>query len=132
MYFRLQANYDGLASEYYPDPPTLEDRAVGFGEKSGQSTRDRQERALYEVGKRFTALADEDERLRMSYTDHRTGESVEALVDMVLGTDGPNSVGRRICGREAAAQRVHAGYVNALRKDMSEFPRSEKNKRAVV
>ncbi|MCJ1390653.1 hypothetical protein MMC18_003514 [Xylographa bjoerkii] len=111
LYYRLRANYDGLASEYYPDPPTLKERTMGFGEEPGESTRERQERAVYAVGKRVTALVDEGDRLRVSYTDHKTGESVEMLADMVLGADGPNSVVRTICGGEAAAQRVYAGYV---------------------
>ena len=122
LYFRLRANFDGLASSHYPSPPTADDRlrapaaaiegAAPADEASAKGSLPwRHGSAAYEVGKRVTGLVDEGQRVRVTYTEHATGRTESAAADLVLGADGPNSVVRRLCGGAAAATRAYAGYV---------------------
>ncbi len=96
LYFRLRANFDGLASKYVPHPP-------GPQEADG--------RAKYETGQQVVAVHEDAERggqVRVIVNDHHNGGAeLQLAADLVLGADGPNSVVRDA----ALVHRQYAGYV---------------------
>ena len=108
LYFRLRANFDGLVSEYYPHPPSLSSSSsssIAGGGKDGGST------AVYDVGKRVVEVEEVAEGVRVVYTDGAGDKREEAIADLVLGADGPNSVVRKCFLPPGIAERQYAGYV---------------------
>ncbi|KAK7754990.1 hypothetical protein SLS62_003074 [Diatrype stigma] len=87
LYFRLRANFDMRVSEYVPHPPAL-------GLLAGEDVETAKSRARYETGKQVLGVEQlETGQLMVRYKDHLgSGKETQALADLVLGADGPNSV----------------------------------------
>lgn len=100
LYFRLRANFDRLKSEYHPDPPL---RTGGSGD--GGST------AVYDVGKQVVSVEEVAAGVKVVYRDVIAGTRGEAVADLVLGADGPNSVVRKSFLGPGIAERRYAGYL---------------------
>ena len=95
--YRLRANFDGLRSEYYPEPPRTE--RVGVG------------KAVYDEGKQVKDMVLVDGVVSVYFDDLTTGEPGKVEADLVIGADGPNSVVREKFLPPSAIQRLYAGYV---------------------
>lgn len=106
LYFRLRANFDARASHYVPQPPPPVSLA-------GEDSEAAQARARYQVGARVTDIGQvETGRLRVRYKDHTNGgKDAQAVADLVLGADGPNSIVRKIFLEPGQAARKYCGYV---------------------
>ncbi|KAI0846179.1 FAD/NAD(P)-binding domain-containing protein [Daldinia vernicosa] len=106
LYFRLRANFDMQASDYVPHPPALDLRADedADGAKS---------RARYEIGKQVIGIEQfKNGQLLVRYKDHTDGGAdSQALADLVLGADGPNSIVRKIFLESGQADQKYTGYV---------------------
>lgn len=96
FFYRLRANFDGLRSTYYPEPPQSD---VEDGT------------AAYESGKQVTDLLLRDGKVAVEFDDLDTGESGKTDADLVLGADGPFSVVRHKFLSASAVQRSYSGYV---------------------
>lgn len=96
FYYRLRANFDGLRSNYYPEPSQSD---VGDGT------------AVYDSGKQITDLLLRDGRVTVEFDDLDIGGSGKADADLVLGADGPNSIVRHKFLSASAVQRSYSGYV---------------------
>lgn len=81
LYFRLRANFDGLKSDYYPNPPLPGSSALT---------------AVYDSGKRVKGVAIDASGVLVKFEDRTTGEYNEARADLLLGADGPNSIVRKL------------------------------------
>lgn len=99
LYYRLRANYDGLASEFVPEPPSA---AFVVPEKDTDPARARA-RARYEFGQRVIDISEVPSTGQLSIvTESTNSPDVENPVrttltaDLVLGADGPNSTVRQI------------------------------------
>lgn len=96
LFYRLRANFDGLRSTYYPEPPQPDP-------EDGT--------AVYDSGKIMTNLLLRDGRVAIEFDDLETGESGRADADLVLGADGPASVVRHKVLSASVVQRSYSGYV---------------------
>ncbi|EED14518.1 conserved hypothetical protein [Talaromyces stipitatus ATCC 10500] len=106
LYFRLRANFDGLATEYIPSPP-------GPRPLEGESIASAKARARYQVGQEVVDIRPASEgRVSVSIVDV-SGEvgKRELAADLVLGADGPNSVVRKVFVPPGLADRRYANYV---------------------
>ena len=92
IYYRLRANFDGLASDYISSPP-----AVEGGE--GQT--------LYSFGKTVLGLQKKDGGVILEIKDS-DGKIGSKFVDLVVAADGPSSTIRQLF--EPDARRMYAGY----------------------
>ncbi|KAI1651123.1 FAD/NAD(P)-binding domain-containing protein [Daldinia loculata] len=106
LYFRLRANFDMKASHYVPHPPALDLRA-------GEDADGAKARARYEIGKQVIGIEQfKTGQLLVRYKDHTDGGTdAQALADLVLGADGPNSIVRKIFLKPGEADRKYTGYV---------------------
>ncbi|KAI1465800.1 uncharacterized protein F4812DRAFT_461489 [Daldinia caldariorum] len=122
LYFRLRANFDMRSSEYVPHPPEL-DSLAGEGAESARA------RARYEVGKQVTGVEQlKTGQIAVRYKDHEDGgKEAQALADLVLGADGPNSIVRKSLLEPGQADRKYTGYV-AWRGVVSEEQVSEETR----
>ena len=96
LFYRLRANFDGLRSTYYPEPPQPDP-------EDGT--------AVYDPGKQMTDVLLRDGRVAIAFDDLETGGSGKADADLVLGADGPASVVRQKVLSASAVQRSYSGYV---------------------
>ena len=107
LYYRLRANYDGFASVYCPEPPTVT-------EKEGK--------AVYDLGKRVTNVSYQDGSVMVAFDDSINGGSGCLVADLVIAADGSSSAVRQLIMPEL--QRPYAGYVawrgSVVEKDASE------------
>ena len=94
LYYRLRANFDGMCTEYCPEPPAS---LSSEGE------------ATYDVGKTVTDVKRADDGTLTVVFDDVSGVSSSVSVDLVVGADGSGSVVRKIF--LPSAQRRFAGYV---------------------
>ncbi|ROV87826.1 hypothetical protein VMCG_10552 [Cytospora schulzeri] len=86
LYSRLRANFDFRANDYVPQPPVSIPLADIKQLETGQ--------------------------LMVCYKDYADGgKDAQALADLVLGADGPNSVVRRMFLKSGQATRKYCGYV---------------------
>ena len=92
LYYRLRANFDGLKSEYVPEPPKLD------------ITRDG--RASYESGCNVMDVKHSDGLVTLNFES--TGGSGTLHADLVVAADGPASTLRRILYPEL--KRKYVGY----------------------
>jgi 2-polyprenyl-6-methoxyphenol hydroxylase-like FAD-dependent oxidoreductase len=106
LYFRLRANFDMRVSDYVPRPPALDLYA-------GEDAEASKSRARYEVGKQVVGVEQLGTgQLLVRYKDHADGgKDAQALADLVLGADGPNSIVRRSFSDHGQVQRKYSGYV---------------------
>ncbi|CAL3968274.1 unnamed protein product [Diplocarpon coronariae] len=112
IYYRLRANFDGLASGFCAKPPAA-------GEHDGS--------AIFDLGKQVTRLS-VDGGVRVEYTDLADGDKpAEVTADMVILADGANSRLRHALFPEV--ERRYAGYV-AFRGTVPESEVSEETKKA--
>ena len=95
LYYRLRANFDGLASDYVPHPPEKDSKSRG-------SVR-------YEYGKTVEILQEDGEgKVRVEYTDPK-GRTETLVVDLVIAADGASSTVRQMF--EPTAERKYTGCV---------------------
>ncbi|KAJ3498635.1 hypothetical protein NLG97_g964 [Lecanicillium saksenae] len=94
LYYRLRANFDGLVSPYYPQPPARE-------ATDGQST--------FHPGVRALRVQDAGESVLIQTHNVGTGESQDIHADYVVVADGGNSTIRQQL--EPALERRDAGYM---------------------
>ncbi|KAJ6787277.1 hypothetical protein PWT90_01698 [Aphanocladium album] len=94
MYYRLRANFDGLASPYYPQPPPRE-------ATDGEST--------FHPGVRALRVHDAGESVRIETHNTVTGELKDLHADYVVVADGGNSTLRQQL--EPTVERKDAGYM---------------------
>ncbi|KAI9794620.1 MAG: hypothetical protein M1816_004507 [Peltula sp. TS41687] len=111
LYYRLRANFDGLESEYCPEPPTVT-------EKEG--------RATYAPGKRVVDISETDGSVIVECEDLINGGRESFRGDLVIAADGSNSTSRRILLPEV--RRPYAGYV-AWRGTVPESEISEETRK---
>lgn len=106
LYARLRANFDARASGCVPRPPAPAPLA-------GESAEAARARAVYQVGAHVTDIEQlETGQLVVRYKDHAAGgKDAQALADLVLGADGPNSVVRKIFLGPGQSDRKYCGYV---------------------
>lgn len=116
LYWRLRANFDGYASEYYPDPPPVNYEGSGSG--------------VFEARTKVTSVEVQSEKVVVCF--QKDGERAQQqTVDLVLAADGPNSAIRQKAFPES--QRQYSGYVawrgTVLETDVSPetLQRFEKN-----
>lgn len=82
IYYRLRANFDGLCSEYVPNPPERVKETRGF--------------ATYKHGMTVQSLQESDGgKVLVEYTDQK-GRNETLLVDLVVAADGANSTVRQM------------------------------------
>ncbi|GKZ87065.1 hypothetical protein AnigIFM59636_000193 [Aspergillus niger] len=114
LYFRLRANYDGLASDYIPNPPdplsTLPD----------ESSCDARARARYEYGQRVVDISEIPSTGQLAIVTESISSSTRATTtytaDLVLGADGPRSTVRQLFlppspQGDNKTHRKYAGYL---------------------
>jgi 2-polyprenyl-6-methoxyphenol hydroxylase-like FAD-dependent oxidoreductase len=94
FYRMLRANYDGLASSSYPNPPPSRD---GDGE------------ARFLSGKQATDLSCLDNIVTVRYVDVKTGVEGKIESDLVIGADGSRSTVRGLI--QAPTKREYSGYI---------------------
>ena len=95
-FYRLRANFDGLRSTYYPEPPRSDN-------EDGT--------AVYSSGKQVRDLLLRDGKVAVEFDDLDTGETGKVDADLVLGADGSTSVVRQKFLSDSAVQRSYPGYV---------------------
>ena len=94
LYLRLRANFDGLKSEHYPEPPRA-------SETDGK--------AFYDLGKRATAAIYHDSLVTIEYDNLKDGGSGTLLADLVILADGSNSMIRHALLPQL--KNTYSGYV---------------------
>lgn len=94
LYYRLRANFDGLESKYYPEPP----KALATDGS-----------ALYDFGKQATAATYRDNLLTIEYDDLSSGVSGSLQADLAIIADGSNSTIRRTLLPQL--KNTYSGYV---------------------
>lgn len=94
MYYRLRANFDGLASPYYPRPPPAE-------AADGKPT--------FRPGVRALGVYEGDKSVRIELEDKTTWGATNLHADWVIVADGGNSVLRQQL--EPSLVRRDAGYM---------------------
>ncbi|XRM38162.1 hypothetical protein ABZX51_001594 [Aspergillus tubingensis] len=92
LYFRLRANYDGLASDYIPNPP---DALPTFPDESPSEAR---ARARYDYGQRVIDISEIPSTGKLAIVTESTSTKTTAThtADLVLGADGPRSIVRQL------------------------------------
>lgn len=80
LYYRLRANFDGLKSEFCPEPPEATD-ADGD--------------AVYDLGKRVTNVSYAENRVTVEFDDLVNGGGGSVRADVVVVADGANSTIRQ-------------------------------------
>ena len=113
FFYRLRANFDNLQSDYYPEPPRSE-----LSDGSG----------VYISGRQVTDLLSDDDKVTVKFDELDGGGSGEAVADLVLAADGPNSVVRHKFLSTSEAQRPYSGYV-VWRGAVPEMDVSEETRR---
>ena len=93
IYYRLRANFDGLVSDYVPNPPKKD--VAG------------EEKAVYVHGKNLTGLREAGQKVLVEYADH-DGQEGAMEVDLVIAADGASSTVRQIL--EPTVERKYAGF----------------------
>lgn len=112
LYYRLRANFDGLKSDYCPNPP-------GPLDSDGDVT--------YSPGKRILSSAWDGERLTINVEDVRDGSSGIYSPDLVIVAEGSRSLMRQsMCD----LPRDYAGYV-AWRGCVVESELSEETRKVI-
>ncbi|KAM3075058.1 hypothetical protein ACMFMF_005740 [Clarireedia jacksonii] len=118
IYHRLRANFDGFASEFYPEPPVV------AGEKSNDGS------AVFDAGKQVvsvTRVHDDDEAVEITYRDLKDGgKEGTRRADLVILADGANSSVRAKLFPDV--ERKYVGYV-AFRGTVPEAEVSEEAKK---
>lgn len=76
LYYRLRANFDGLESEFCPNPP---------GPKANEG------RAVFDLGKKCTNVIYADQLITLEYDDLIRGGGGSVQADLVIAADGSNS-----------------------------------------
>lgn len=106
LYSRLRANFDARGSDCVPKPPAPIPLA-------GEDVEAAKARGVYLTGAHATDIKQLDTgQLMVRYREHADGgNDVQALADLVLGADGPNSVVRRMFLGPGQADRNYCGYV---------------------
>lgn len=94
LYYRLRANFDGLASDYVPGTEDLR------GERDGE--------VKYEHGIMVTGLQCNDEVVTVSF-EEINGQTGNLQADLVIAADGPSSTIRKMLS--PGARRKYVGYV---------------------
>ena len=96
LYWRLRANFDGYASDYYPDPPPIDFEGSGSG--------------FFWARTKVISVEVDAKGKGVIVRYEREGESAQELTaDLVLGADGPSSAIRQKFYPES--QRQYSGYV---------------------
>jgi len=107
LYYRLRANFDGLASDYVPRTEDLR------GERDGK--------VKYEHGVVVTGLQCNDEVATVSF-EELNGQTGSLQADLVIAADGPSSTIRKMLS--PGTSRKYVGYVawrgTVLERDVSE------------
>ena len=80
LYYRLRANFDGLKSDFCPEPPPATD-AEGD--------------VIYDLGKKATNLSYADNRVTVEFDDLINSGGGSASADVVIVADGANSTIRQ-------------------------------------
>ena len=111
LYNRLRANFDSFASDFCPKPPIS-------SEKDG--------RAIYDVGKRATALCLTGATVTVSFDDILNNSQGSLQTDLVILADDASSAIQRILF--PSVQCIYAGYV-AFRGTFSEADVSDEAKK---
>ncbi|KAL9106767.1 MAG: hypothetical protein Q9227_008266 [Pyrenula ochraceoflavens] len=94
LYYRLRANFDGLKSDFEPEPPQpLPTDGAGF----------------YDVGKKVRYASYRGSCITLEVEDALDGSSSTVHADMVIAADGANSTFRRLLCPEV--KRKYAGYL---------------------
>lgn len=94
LYYRLRANFDGLASGYCPEPPS---RLEGDGE------------AVFDLGKRAMGVSSQSGFVTVTFENVLSGGNGTCHADLVIAADGANSsIRKQIVPR---TQPQYAGYV---------------------
>jgi 2-polyprenyl-6-methoxyphenol hydroxylase-like FAD-dependent oxidoreductase len=95
MYYRLRANFDGMASNFCPGPPPS---VVGDGQ------------AVFDVGKRVTNIQYVEGRPLVEFVEVADGKKSKSMeADLVIAADGSSSRVREIL--QPDLQREYPGYV---------------------
>jgi 2-polyprenyl-6-methoxyphenol hydroxylase-like FAD-dependent oxidoreductase len=82
LYYRLRANFDGLASEYVPTPP---ENLPTDG------------KVVYDVGKRVTGISyEKSSGIALTFEDVEQGDFQIIHPDLVIAADGANSTIRKL------------------------------------
>ncbi len=102
LYWRLRANFDGYASEYYPDPPQVNFEGSGSGAFLAQT--------------KVTSVDVQGEKVVVRF-EKESQNAQQRTADLVLAADGPNSAIRKKAFPDS--QRQYSGYV-AWRGTVSE------------
>ena len=107
LYYRLRANFDGLKSDFCPEPPTATD-AEGH--------------VVYDLGKKATNVSFADDRVTVEFDDLINGGGGSAYADVVIVADGANSSIRQKL--LPGLKHEYAGYIvwrgTVPEKDVSE------------
>ena len=93
LYYRLRANFDGLSSEYCPEPPISQ---VSDGP------------VTYDMGKRVTAITSTDNTITVHYESLNDGGAHQLSPDLVIAADGSGS---RLRDMVCTVTRPFEGYV---------------------
>lgn len=96
LYFRLRANFDGLRSDYYPEP-------TSSGPHDGKVT--------YDSGMQVKDLRPSGDRVMVEIENSESGKVQQAHPDLVLAADGSISSVRQKFLQRSANQRSDPGYV---------------------
>ena len=110
LYYRLRANFDGLASAYVPEVDGL--------------TTDKDGNVFYEHGTTVADLQDNKDFVTVSL-NQANGERVSLHADLVIAADGPSSTIRKLLHPEL--HRKYVGYI-AWRGTVHEREISESTK----
>jgi len=94
LYYRLRANFDGLKSDYCPEPPKS---IEGEG------------KAIYDLGKRVTDVSYVDGLVTVEFEDLVNGGGRSLHADLVIAADGSSSGIRQLLFPNI--QRAYAGYL---------------------
>ncbi|KAL8698343.1 MAG: hypothetical protein Q9201_006623 [Fulgogasparrea decipioides] len=76
LYYRLRANFDGLTSDYWPEP-------IEFPDSDGQ--------AIYDLGRRATNILETDQLATVEYDDLQSEGSGTIHADLVIVAGGQHS-----------------------------------------
>lgn len=95
FYWRLRANFDGRASEYYPQPPPVKYEGAGEGQ--------------FLARHKVTSILVDGSNVDVVIKSMDTGSESSMRADRVIAADGPNSQIRQKYFPQS--QRKFAGYV---------------------
>lgn len=96
IYYRLRANFDGLSSDYVPNPPPSQ-------QTDGT--------VVYETGKRVRGISYDKKSgtTTVTFENIATGESLQLHPDMIIAADGANSTVRKLLFPEL--ENPYAGFL---------------------